>query len=58
MQKIPALFKVRYGQDEKRTTRSGNELVPAAKTPQQSKKRVCALLTNMKNSDILYTSTS
>ena len=58
MQKIPALFKVRYGQDEKRPARSSNELVPTAKAPQQSVKKVCALLTNVKNSDILYTSTS
>jgi hypothetical protein len=58
MQKIPALFKVRYGQDEKRIARSSNELVPTAKTPQQSSKRLCALLTNVKNYDILYTSTS
>ena len=56
MQKIPAIFKVRYGQDEKHTARSSAELVQAAAA--SKKRKVCALLTNAKNSDILYTSTS
>ena len=53
MQKVPALFKLRYGKDEKSTKRVGGD-VDLISNESKSQK-VCHLLTEKKNYDILYT---
>jgi len=52
MQKVPALFKLRYGKDEKVTKRVSSDVVVSAVMRKPSK--VCRLLTPIKNCDILY----
>ena len=51
MQKVPALFKVRYGTDEKVTQRVSSDVVAVMRKPS----KVCRLLTQTKNCDRLYT---
>ena len=52
MQKVPALFKLRYGTDEKVTQRvSSGDVVAMVRKP----KKVCRLLTQKENYDRLYT---
>jgi hypothetical protein len=50
MQKVPALFKLRYGTDEKVTQRVSSGLVAVMAKP----KKVCRLLTQKENCDRLY----
>ncbi len=52
MQKVPALFKLRYGKDEKVTQRVSSDVVVSAVMRKPSK--VCRLLTPIKNCDRLY----
>ena len=51
MQKVPALFKLRYGTDEKVTQRVSSGLVAVMSKP----KKVCHLLLQKENCDRLYT---
>ena len=51
MQKVPALFKLRYGTDEKVTQRVSSDLVAIMRKPL----KVCRLLTQKENCDRLYT---
>jgi hypothetical protein len=51
MQKVPALFKLRYGKDEKVTQRVSSDVVAIVRKP----KKVCRLLTQKENCDRLYT---
>ena len=51
MQKVPALFKLRYGTDEKVTQRVSSGVVAVMSKP----KKVCRLLTPVENYDRLYT---
>ena len=51
MQKVPALFKLRYGTDEKVTQRTGGDVVAVMRKPS----KVCRLLTPIENYDRLYT---
>ena len=51
MQKVPALFKLRYGKDEKVTQRVSSGVVAVMSKPKQ----VCRLLTQKENCDRLYT---
>ena len=50
MQKVPALFKLRYGTDEKVTKRVSSGVVAVMRKPKQ----VCRLLTQKENCDRLY----
>ena len=52
MQKVPALFKLRYGKDEKVTKRVSSDVVVSAVMRKPSK--VCRLLTQKENCDRLY----
>jgi len=51
MQKVPALFKLRYGTDEKVTKRVSSGVVAVMSKP----KKVCRLLSQKENCDRLYT---
>ena len=51
MQKVPALFKLRYGTDEKVTQRVSSGVVAVMRKPS----KVCRLLTQKENCDRLYT---
>ena len=51
MQKVPALFKLRYGTDEKVTQRVSSGVVAVMSEP----KKVCRLLSQKENCDRLYT---
>ena len=51
MQKVPALFKLRYGKDEKVTQRTSSDVVAVMRKPS----KVCRLLTQKENCDRLYT---
>ena len=51
MQKVPALFKLRYGTDEKVTKRTSSDIVAVMCKPN----KVCRLLTRIENCDRLYT---
>jgi hypothetical protein len=51
MQKVPALFKLRYGTDEKVTQRVSSDVVAVMRKPS----KVCRLLTQKENCDRLYT---
>ena len=51
MQKVPALFKLRYGKDEKVTQRVSSDVVAVMRKPN----KVCRLLTRKENCDRLYT---
>ena len=51
MQKVPALFKLRYGTDEKVTQRVSSDVVAVMRKPE----KVCRLLTQKENCDRLYT---
>ena len=51
MQKVPALFKLRYGTDEKVTKRTSSDVVAVMRKP----KKVCRLLSQKENYDRLYT---
>ena len=51
MQKVPALFKLRYGTDEKVTQRVSSDVVAIMRKPS----KVCRLLTQKENCDRLYT---
>lgn len=51
MQKVPALFKLRYGKDEKVTKRTSSDIVAVMRKPS----KVCRLLTQKENCDRLYT---
>jgi hypothetical protein len=51
MQKVPALFKLRYGTDEKVTKRTSSDVVAVMRKPS----KVCRLLTQKENCDRLYT---
>ena len=51
MQKVPALFKLRYGTDEKVTQRISSDVVAVMRKPS----KVCRLLTPIENYDRLYT---
>ena len=51
MQKVPALFKLRYGTDEKVTQRVSSGVVAVISKPE----KVCRLLTRKENCDRLYT---
>ena len=51
MQKVPALFKLRYGTDEKVTKRVSSGVVAVMRKPE----KVCRLLTQKENCDRLYT---
>ena len=51
MQKVPALFKLRYGTDEKVTQRVSSGVVAVMRKPE----KVCRLLTRKENCDRLYT---
>ena len=51
MQKVPALFKLRYGTDEKVTKRVSSGVVAVMRKPE----KVCRLLTQNENCDRLYT---
>ena len=51
MQKVPALFKLRYGTDEKVTQRVSSDVVAVMRKPE----KVCRLLTPVENYDRLYT---
>jgi hypothetical protein len=53
MQKVPALFKLRYGKDEKVTQRVSSDVMQVAVFRKPSK--VCRLLTPIENCDRLYT---
>jgi hypothetical protein len=53
MQKVPALFKLRYGKDEKVTQRISSDVVVSA--VMRKPKKVCRLLTPVENYDRLYT---
>ena len=53
MQKVPALFKLRYGKDEKVTKRVSVSDVVSVTMSKPSK--VCRLLTPIENYDRLYT---
>ena len=53
MQKVPALFKLRYGKDEKVTQRVGSDIMQVSILRKPSK--VCRLLTPIENCDRLYT---
>ena len=53
MQKVPALFKLRYGKDEKVTQRVGSDIMQVA--VMRKPKKVCRLLTPIENYDRLYT---
>jgi len=53
MQKVPALFKLRYGKDEKVTQRISSDVMVSAVMRKPSK--VCRLLTRKENCDRLYT---
>ena len=53
MQKVPALFKLRYGKDEKVTQRTSSDVMVSAVMRKPSK--VCRLLTRTENCDRLYT---
>ena len=50
MQKVPALFKLRYGTDEKVTQRVGSGVVAVMR----KSSKVCHLLTQKENCDRLY----
>jgi len=50
MQKVPALFKLRYGTDEKVTQRVSSGVVAVMSKPS----KVCRLLTQKENCDRLY----
>lgn len=51
MQKVPALFKLRYGTDEKVTQRVSSGVVAVMRKPE----KVCRLLAQKENCDRLYT---
>ena len=51
MKKVPALFKLRYGTDEKVTKRVSSGVVAVMSKP----KKVCRLLLQKENCDRLYT---
>jgi hypothetical protein len=51
MQKVPALFKLRYGADEKVTQRVGSGVVAVTMSKLN---KVCHLLTRKENCDRLY----
>ena len=51
MQKVPALFKLRYGTDEKVTQRVSSGVVSVMRKPE----KVCRLLSQKENCDRLYT---
>ena len=51
MQKVPALFKLRYGTDEKVTKRVSSDVVAVMRKPS----KVFRLLTQKENCDRLYT---
>ena len=53
MQKVPALFKLRYGKDEKVTQRVSSDIMQVSVFRKPSK--VCRLLTRKENCDRLYT---
>ena len=53
MQKVPALFKLRYGKDEKVTQRVSGDVKVSAVMRKSNK--VCRLLTPVENCDRLYT---
>ena len=50
MQKVPALFKLRYDTDEKVTQRTTGDVVVMVRKP----KKVCRLLARKENCDRLY----